>query len=224
MISTRFDVLQSLNEISFFEKGICYENGFLSLGNLGNASRSRCTFEVWSCHTLRTLSLHFQYWHLVSFREHFEIILQACSLLMLDKNVCSNEDVLSNVFSKLNAKQIKQLLNSFQPDEYVVYLKNNEVLFQTKCETIFVGLTVSFTDWLPILCQCLHEWLWTNLHQMWPLNCSVILIELLLSLSSINRNPFRIIHQRNTFHCHIEESNRTVFLFHWSKTKGHNKV
>jgi hypothetical protein len=61
---------------------------------------------------------------LVSCREHFEVVLQACGLLMLDKNVCANEEVLSTVFSKLNAKQIKQLLNSFQPDEYVVDLKN----------------------------------------------------------------------------------------------------
>jgi hypothetical protein len=38
---------------------------------------------------------------------------------MLDKSVCSNEEVFFSAFSKLNAKQIKQLLNSFQPDEYL---------------------------------------------------------------------------------------------------------
>lgn len=79
------------------------------------------------CRASRAYAMKMAYSHLeiwatrrdlfMPLREHFEMVLQACSLLMLDKSVCANEEIINTAFRKLNAKQIKQLLNSFQPDD-----------------------------------------------------------------------------------------------------------
>jgi len=51
-------------------------------------------------------------------RSQFDNLMEAANVLVIDKSVFLNEEVVGGIFSKLNLVQIKQLVSSFTPDEY----------------------------------------------------------------------------------------------------------
>ena len=89
-------------------------NKFLTTPDLCRASRAYAVkvayshMEIWASEKSDLIN------HM---RNQFDILLEACNVLVIDKSIFAAEDIIPTVFLKLNAKQIKQLLVSFQPDE-----------------------------------------------------------------------------------------------------------
>lgn len=89
-------------------------NKFLTTPDLCRASRAYAVkvayshMEIWASEKSDLIN------HM---RNQFDILLEACNVLVIDKSIFAAEDIIPTVFLKLNPKQIKQLLVSFQPDE-----------------------------------------------------------------------------------------------------------
>eukprot|EP00029_Vermamoeba_vermiformis_P006105 TRINITY_DN230_c0_g1_i2.p1 TRINITY_DN230_c0_g1~~TRINITY_DN230_c0_g1_i2.p1 ORF type:complete len:998 (+),score=492.14 TRINITY_DN230_c0_g1_i2:478-3471(+) len=89
-------------------------NKFLTTPDLCRASRAYAVkvayshMEIWASEKSDLIN------HM---RTQFDILLEACNVLVIDKSIFAAEDIIPTVFLKLNPKQIKQLLVSFQPDE-----------------------------------------------------------------------------------------------------------
>jgi hypothetical protein len=58
---------------------------------------------------------------IVPFRPQLNHIKEATNLLIMDKSVVGDEAAVSQIFSHLNIKQIKQIVENFKTDEYVLY-------------------------------------------------------------------------------------------------------